>query len=60
MILGNGIFGLVALVCAVWVIYDIWTVQKRMKKDHKIIWTIVALFFSIITAIAYYLLIKRK
>jgi hypothetical protein len=45
---------------AVWVIYDIMTYQKRMKTEHKVLWIIAALIFSIITAIVYYLVVKRK
>jgi prolipoprotein diacylglyceryltransferase len=56
----NGILGLIGLVCAVWVIYDVWTIEKSLKQNHKIIWTIVAIFFSIITAIVYYFMVKKK
>ena len=60
MVLGSGIAGLIALICAIWVIYDVWTAQKKMEQLHKIVWTVVAIFFSIITAIVYYLIVKRK
>ncbi len=53
------IFGILALICAVWVIYDVWAVQKSMSGGKKLVWTIFALFFSIITAIVYYLVQKK-
>lgn len=56
----NGIMWLVGIICAVWVIYDVWTKQKKMKQEHKIIWTIVAVIFSLITAIVYYFIVKKK
>ncbi|HLC90148.1 MAG TPA: PLDc N-terminal domain-containing protein [Candidatus Nanoarchaeia archaeon] len=53
-----GPFGIVGLICAVWVIYDIVTYQKKMEDLHKIIWIICALLFSIVTAIVYYFVVK--
>lgn len=49
----------VAVLCAVWVIYDVWTKQKRMKESYKIAWTIAAVILSILTAIVYYFMIKK-
>jgi len=51
---------LVALICMGWVIYDVVTSKKRMKDTDKIIWIICAVLFSIITAIVYYLVVKKK
>ncbi len=55
----EAIIGIIALICAIWVIYDVWAVQKGMGTGAKIIWTIFALIFSIITAIVYYFVKKR-
>lgn len=55
----NTILGLVALIFALWVIYDVWAVQKKMSGGSKIIWTIMAIFFNILTAIVYYFMKKR-
>ena len=52
--------GIIAVACAVWVIYDILTQQKSMKDTNKIIWIIAAIIFSIITAIVYYFIVKKK
>lgn len=53
--------GLIILViCAVWVIVDVWTKQKNMKDEHKLIWTIAAVIGNIITAIVYYFIVKKK
>lgn len=49
---------LLAVVCAIWVIYDVWT---NSKKDPaiKILLTVLALAFSIVTAIVYLIMRKR-
>ncbi|MBW3020576.1 PLDc N-terminal domain-containing protein [Candidatus Woesearchaeota archaeon] len=56
----TGFWGAVALICAVWVIFDVFTKQKKMSDGEKIIWTICAVIFNIFTAIIYYLVVKRK
>lgn len=55
----NSIIYLIAVICAVWVIYEVLTKQKKMSTGSKIIWIICALFFSIITAIVYYFTKKK-
>ena len=55
----SNILYVLGIVAAIWVIYDVWTNQKRMDNGAKIIWTIFAIFFSIITAIVYYF-VKKK
>lgn len=59
MALVNNLLGLIALVCAIWVIYDVFAVNKKLSTTAKVVWTICALFFSIITAIVYYFMEKR-
>jgi len=54
----TNILYVIGLICAIWVIFDVWTKQK-MDTGGKIIWTIFALFFSVITAIVYYFMKKR-
>ncbi|WP_258104625.1 PLDc N-terminal domain-containing protein [Marinoscillum sp. MHG1-6] len=54
----NSLLGIIALLCAIWVIYDVWTKQKKMSDGSKILWTICAVIFNIITAIVYYF--KKK
>ena len=54
------IIGIIALICAIWVIYDLWIVQKKMSAGSKILWTILAIIFSIITAIVYYFVKKKQ
>jgi uncharacterized BrkB/YihY/UPF0761 family membrane protein len=54
MIYGT-IIGVIALICAIWVIYDVLVNNKRLTDGMKILWVILAVFFSIITAIIYYL-----
>jgi hypothetical protein len=54
------IIGVVGLVCAILVIYDVFAKQKKMKMPTKVLWTVLAILFSIITAIVYFLFIKKK
>jgi len=58
----SGIFtsGIIHFVAFVWVAYDVWNNNTRLRKPTKIIWTTAALFFSILTAIVYYFMEKRK
>jgi Phospholipase_D-nuclease N-terminal len=48
-----GVLGLIALICAVWVIVDVLS-KRRMNGAEKALWVICAIFFSILTAIVYY------
>lgn len=57
--LGGGLIGLVALVCAIWVIYDVLANNKGLTTGMKVVWIVCAVLFSIITAIVYYL-VGRK
>lgn len=50
----DNILWLAGLVCAVWVIYDVWSQNPRLTQTNKILWTIAAILFSILTAIIYY------
>jgi len=56
----GGIFGIIALICAIWVIYDVLAKNKGLSDLAKVLWILAAVFFSIITAIVYYLVAKRK
>jgi len=50
---------ILGIVCAIWVIYDVWAVNKKDDTAIKILWTILALIFSIVAAIIYYFVRKR-
>jgi uncharacterized BrkB/YihY/UPF0761 family membrane protein len=52
------LFGIIALIAAVWVIYDVLANNKRISDEMKVLWVACAIFFSIITAIVYYLVGK--
>ena len=54
------ILGIVALVCAIWVIYDVLVKNKGLSSTDKLIWIICAVFFNIITAIVYYFIGYKK
>ncbi len=48
-----------SVVCAIWVIYDVW-VYGRQDTGIKVLWTVLALFFSVLTAIVYAIGRKRR
>jgi predicted outer membrane lipoprotein len=52
--------GILAVICAVWVIYDVFDKNRKLTEDMKIVWTVLAIIFSIITAIVYYFTYKVK
>lgn len=56
--LGN-LIGIIALVCAIWVIYDVLVNNKQLSTAAKVIWVICALLFSIVTAIVYFFVRKK-
>lgn len=59
---GSGILGLVGLIVAILVIYDIWTNQRKMSTAMKVVWTILSLVLgiNIIVGIVYYFLVYKK
>ena len=52
------LFYVLHVVCSIWVIYDVW-VNGKQDTGIKILWTVLALFFSVITAIIYGIVRKR-
>ena len=54
MALGT-IIGVIALIAAIWVIYDVLVNNKRLSDGMKVLWILCAILFSIITAIIYIL-----
>ena len=58
-ILGN-ILGIVALICAIWVIYDVLVNNKGLSTGMKIVWIVCAILFSIITAIVYFFIGRER
>lgn len=56
----GSLISLLAIVAAVLVIYHIWTKNDRLTDTEKLIWTIAAVVFSIITGIVYYFTQYRK
>jgi hypothetical protein len=55
----SSIIGIIALVCAIWVIYDVFSKNQSLSMGGKILWTVLALVFSILTAIVYYFMYKK-
>ena len=52
--------GMIHFAAMVWVLYEVWIVKKEMEDGKKILWSIAAMFFSIITAILYYVIEKKN
>lgn len=52
--------GLLSLIAFSWVAYEVWNNNHRLTKTSKIVWTVAAFFFSVITAIIYYFAEKRN
>ncbi len=51
---------LIGLAAMIWVIYDVFANQKRMSTGKKVLWTVFAILFSIITAIVYYFVVYKN
>ncbi len=58
--IAGGLMSALALFCCVWVIYEVWAVNKNLTTGYKILWTLGALVFNFITAILYYFMVKRE
>jgi hypothetical protein len=60
MALVSTIIEIIALICAIWVIYDVLANNKKLSTVMKIIWVVCAILFSIITAIVYYFIGRKR
>ncbi|MBW2997905.1 PLDc N-terminal domain-containing protein [Candidatus Woesearchaeota archaeon] len=60
--MGYGFWSIIAIICAVWVIYDVHTKQKKFSDTKKLVWTILAVLpgLNILVAILYYFIEKAK
>ncbi|MDP3992095.1 MAG: PLDc N-terminal domain-containing protein [Nanoarchaeota archaeon] len=54
------LIGVIAVIAAIWVIYDVLVNNKRLSDGMKVLWIVFAIFFSIITAVIYYLIGRNK
>ncbi len=50
----NAVWGVVAVLAAIYVIYDVMVNNKRLSDGMKVFWIIFVLLFSIITATVYF------
>ena len=55
----NLILSIIAIICIVVVIYDVFTKNKKLSNEMKILWTVLAIVFNILAAIVYYFIYKR-
>ena len=51
----GSILWIIGIIAAAWVIYDVLVNNKRLSDGMKVLWIVLAIIFSIITAIIYYL-----
>jgi predicted outer membrane lipoprotein len=51
---------LIPILCAIYVIYNVWFEDENKSLLNKILWTIFAVTFNIITAIVYALIKNDK
>ncbi len=56
----NTLLGIIAVIAAVWVIYDVLVNNKRLSDGMKVLWIVCAILFSIITAIIYYFIGRNQ
>ena len=56
----SGILYLVGLICAIWVIYDVWVVNRYLDETSKVLWTVLALIANFLAAIIYYVVHKKR
>lgn len=56
----NTVLYIVAIICAIWVINDVLAKNKKLSVGMKVLWIVLAILFSIITAIVYYFVYKNK
>ncbi len=54
------LWGLLALLAVIWVIYDVLTQNRVLTNVMKAVWIIVALLFGIIGAVVYYFIGRAK
>ena len=54
------ILGIIALIIAVLTIVDIYSKNRKLNSTEKLVWTVFAIIFSIITGVVYYFIFKYK
>lgn len=54
MALFGTLTSIIALACAIWVIYDVLVNNKRLSTGMRFVWIVCAVLFNVITAIVYY------
>jgi len=53
------ILTIIGIVAFLWVVYDVLAVNNKLSTGEKVLWIILAILFSIITAIIYYFVHKK-
>ncbi|MEM1328369.1 MAG: hypothetical protein AAGI23_20610 [Bacteroidota bacterium] len=54
------VLGIIALIAFIWVVYNAWFVNRSLSTTAKVLWSVAAFFFSIVTAVVYYFVEKPK
>lgn len=47
------ILSIIPILCAAYVIYSVWFRDKERSTGNRVIWTVFALLFNVVTAIVY-------
>lgn len=55
-----GLGGTIGLICMIWVLYEVWAVNRSLQTGEKVIWSIAAVCLNVVTALIYYFVVKRK
>jgi len=56
----GGLLVILSIIAAIWVIYDVVVNNKGLSDGMKLLWIVLAILFSIITAIIYYLVGRNQ
>ena len=54
------LLGILSLIAFIWVVYEVWGKGYGLSTGAKVLWSLAAFFFSVITAIVFYFVVKRK
>ena len=54
------ILAILGLILTIFIIYDIWAKNNQLDSTQKLIWTLAAVFFNVITAIIYFFAYIQK
>ncbi len=51
---------IIAIISALWVLFDVWAENRTLTDTGKLVWSVLAILFNILTAIFYYVMVKKR